>query len=106
MTIQYNRLKGFADIHGTLARQFARLEATARETFGRYGFEELRPPILEPTGLFLRSIGEQTDVVQKEMFTFPDRKGRSMTMRPEATAGVMRAIIEAGLSVPVISQFT
>ena len=55
---------------------------------------ELRTPVLEYTDLFRRSIGEETDVVQKEMFTFPDRKGRMMTMRPEATAGVMRAYVE------------
>ena len=53
-------------------------------------------PILEKTELFARSIGEETDVVQKEMYTFADRKGRSLTMRPEATAGVLRAFIEAG----------
>ena len=68
----------------------------ARETFGAYGCREIRVPILEKTELFARSIGEETDVVQKEMYTFADRKGRSLTMRPEATAGVLRAFIEAG----------
>lgn len=97
MSAQYSRLKGFADIYGAQLKRFTLLEDMARQTFFRYGFEELRTPILEPTALFLRSIGEQTDVVQKEMFTFSDRKGRSMTMRPEATAGVMRAAIEENL---------
>ena len=73
---------------------FSFIEATAREVFARYGYKELRVPVLERTELFSRSIGEETDVVQKEMYTFPDRKGRSLTLRPEATAGVMRALIE------------
>lgn len=77
---------------------FTHMEAVARETFSRYGFTELRTPILERTELFCRGIGTETDVVQKEMYTFPDRKGRSLTLRPEATAGVMRAYIESGRS--------
>lgn len=97
MSGSYKRLKGFADIYGEEGRRFATLESAARNMFSRYGFEELRTPVLESTSLFLRSIGDQTDVVQKEMFTFADRKERSMTMRPEATAGVMRAVIEEGL---------
>ncbi len=72
------------------------MEGKAREVFGSYGYNELRVPILEHTELFARSIGAETDVVQKEMYTFPDRKGRSLTMRPEATAGMMRACIEKG----------
>lgn len=64
---------------------FTRMENTAREIFSRYGFVELRPPCWNTPTCFKRSIGEETDVVQKEMFTFPDRKGRMMTMRPEAT---------------------
>ena len=92
------RIKGFADMFPPDSDQFTRIENTARGVFGRYGFVELRTPLLEFTELFCRSIGEETDVVQKEMYTFPDRKGRSLTLRPEATAGVMRAYIESGLT--------
>ncbi|MDL2272307.1 histidine--tRNA ligase [Desulfovibrio sp. OttesenSCG-928-I05] len=89
------RIKGFADIFSPDSDVFSFLENTARRVYGSYGYEELRIPVLEFTELFTRGIGTETDVVQKEMFTFPDRKGRSMTMRPEATAGVMRAYIDA-----------
>ncbi len=90
----YTKIKGFADQFGDDAHCLQRMENAAREVFGRHGFGELRTPILEKTELFYRSIGDETDVVQKEMYTFPDRKGRSLTLRPEATAGVMRAFIE------------
>ena len=102
------RIKGFADMFPPESDQFTRMENIARDVFGRYGFVELRTPLLEFTELFHRSIGEETDVVQKEMYTFPDRKGRSLTLRPEATAGVMRAYIESGLAnrEPVSRLFT
>ena len=102
------RIKGFADMFPPDSDQFTRIENTARGVFGRYDFVELRTPLLEFTELFCRSIGEETDVVQKEMYTFPDRKGRSLTLRPEATAGVMRAYIESGLAnrEPVSRLFT
>ena len=92
------RIKGFADMFPPQSDNFTRMENCARDIFGRYGFVELRTPLVEFTELFQRSIGEETDVVQKEMYTFPDRKGRSLTLRPEATAGVMRAYIESGLN--------
>lgn len=98
MSLLYKRAKGFADIYGSLADAFLRLENSARMMFSRYGFKELRTPVLESTDLFQRSIGAETDVVRKEMFTFLDRKGRSLTMRPEATAGVLRACAEEGLA--------
>jgi histidyl-tRNA synthetase len=88
------KIKGFADIFPPESGVFTRIEETARRVFSRYGYRELRVPVLERTELFARSIGAETDVVQKEMYTFPDRKGRSLTLRPEATAGVMRALIE------------
>ena len=94
MAVIANRIKGFADMYPPQSSLFTRMENTAREIFSRYGFVELRTPVLEYTDLFKPSIGEETDVVQKAMFTFPDRKGRMMTMRPEATAGVMRAYVE------------
>ncbi len=88
------KIKGFADLFPPDSGVFSFIEQTARDVFSRYGYRELRVPVLERTELFARSIGEETDVVQKEMYTFPDRKGRSLTLRPEATAGVMRALIE------------
>lgn len=90
------RIKGFADLFPPESSAFTHLETVARQVFGAYGCQEVRIPILERTELFARSIGEETDVVQKEMYTFADRKGRSLTLRPEATAGVLRAFIEAG----------
>ena len=97
MACNATRIKGFADMFPPDSDVFTRMETLARRIFGQCGFVELRTPVLEYTDLFKRSIGEETDVVQKEMFTFPDRKGRMMTMRPEATAGVMRAYIESSL---------
>ncbi len=88
------KIKGVADLFPEESAKYAFMERTAREVFSAYGYGELRIPILEKTELFCRSIGEETDVVQKEMYTFPDRKGRSLTMRPEATAGVVRAYVE------------
>ncbi len=70
------------------------IEATAREVFGAFGFKEIRIPVLERTELFARSIGEDTDIVEKEMYSFADRGGESLTMRPEATAGVVRSYLE------------
>ncbi|MFP5238221.1 MAG: histidine--tRNA ligase [Acidobacteriota bacterium] len=91
------KIKGFADLLADQAVVFERLESAARKVFGQYGYKEARVPVLERTELFSRSIGEETDVVQKEMYTFPDRKGRSLTMRPEATAGMVRAYVENAL---------
>ena len=87
-------VKGFADFFGKESALFCYLEDTARQVFGRYGYTELRIPIVEYSELFSRSIGTETDVVQKEMFSMADRKGRSLSLRPEATAGIVRAYIE------------
>ncbi len=102
------KIKGVADLFEPDSTAFTRLETVAREVFGRYGYAQLRIPVLEKTELFARSIGEETDVVSKEMYTFPDRKGRNLTMRPEATAGVMRACIENKVfsDRPVVKLFT
>src|ERR1700754_2459870 len=76
------------------------VEATARAVFSRYGFGEIRTPVFEDTSLFARSVGEETDIVSKEMYTWEDRaraqseKPQSLTLRPENTAGVVRAYIE------------
>jgi histidyl-tRNA synthetase len=73
------------------------LERVARAAFDSYGYEEIRVPVVEQTELFQRSIGEHTDIVEKEMYTFRDAGGDSLTLRPEATAGIVRAIISNGL---------
>lgn len=92
-----SRINGFADLFEPDAAQFEFMEATARRLFARYGFREIRVPIMEYTDLFARGIGTETDVVQKEMYTFPDAHGKLQSLRPEATAGVMRAYINASL---------
>jgi histidyl-tRNA synthetase len=89
-------VKGFADIFHPQSALYTFMEDAARRVFGAYGFEELRLPVLEFTELFRRGIGGDTDIVQKEMYTFTDRKGRSLTLRPEATAGVVRAYLKSG----------
>ena len=104
MSDNVTAIKGFADLFSPDSDAFTHMEAVARETFSRYGFTELRTPLLERTELFCRGIGTETDVVQKEMYTFPDRKGRSLTLRPEATAGVMRAYIESGRSGDAVTK--
>ena len=74
-----------------------RIEGTLKNVLGSYGYSEIRLPIVEQTPLFKRAIGEVTDVVEKEMYTFEDRNGDSLTLRPEGTAGCVRAGIEHGL---------
>ena len=73
------------------------IEAAVREIAENFGFYEMRTPVFEHTELFQRSVGETTDVVQKEMYTFSDKGGRSITLRPEGTAGAARAFLENGL---------
>ncbi|MGW8286791.1 MAG: histidine--tRNA ligase [Desulfobulbales bacterium] len=92
-------LKGFKDILPDEVGLWQFIEQTARDVFHRYGLEEIKVPILEKTELFVRTIGESTDIVEKEMYTFADRNGISLTMRPEGTASVIRAYIENGLFV-------
>ena len=87
-------VKGFKDILPEEAGLWQHVEGVARELFGSFGFVELRIPVLEQTELFARSIGANTDIVEKEMYTFTDRSGASLTLRPEATASVVRAYIE------------
>ena len=86
--------KGTRDILPEEMGRWHFVEAAARDTFGRYGFREIRTPIFESTELFARGVGEATDIVAKEMYTFLDRKGRSLTLRPENTAPVVRAYIQ------------
>ncbi|MDQ1333111.1 MAG: histidyl-tRNA synthetase [Thermodesulfobacteriota bacterium] len=87
-------IKGFRDILPEETRVWQWIETTARRVFEDFGFQEIKTPILEKTELFSRSIGEETDIVSKEMYTFDDVKGRSLTLRPEATASVVRAYIQ------------
>jgi len=87
-------VKGFNDILPADTPVWQFIEATARNVFGRFGFSEIRVPVVEKTELFCRSIGDTTDIVEKEMYTFNDKGGSSLTLRPEGTAGVMRALIE------------
>ena len=77
-----------------------RLESAVRHAMRAYGYGEMRTPLIERTSLFTRSIGEATDIVEKEMYTFEDRKGESLSLRPENTAGCVRAAIENGLLQP------
>lgn len=87
-------IKGFNDILPGEVEKWQHIEAAARRVFGLYGFAEIRIPVLEKTELFCRSIGDATDIVEKEMYTFTDKGENRVTMRPEGTAGVMRAFIE------------
>src|SRR5690554_5581116 len=73
------------------------VESTVRQVLGQYGYQEIRMPVVEHTELFKRSIGEVTDIVEKEMYTFDDRNGDSLTLRPEGIAGCVRAAMEHGM---------
>ena len=90
-------VRGFADILPAQSSLWRLLEETARQVLDGYGYQEIRLPYLERTDLFARSIGEVTDIVEKEMYTFDDRNGESLTLRPEGTAGCVRACIQHGL---------
>jgi histidyl-tRNA synthetase len=92
-------IKGFNDILPGEVRKWQHVEATARRVFETYGFSEIRVPVLEKTELFARSIGDATDIVEKEMYSFIDKGENAITLRPEGTAGVIRAFIEHKLHV-------
>ncbi len=87
-------IRGFKDILPGEVELWQKIERVARKLFEDFGFAEIRIPIMERTELFARSIGEDTDIVEKEMYTFPDRKGDLITLRPEATASICRAYIQ------------
>ena len=87
-------VKGMRDILPPSSFAWNHVEATARRIFARFNYQEIRTPILEETALFARSVGEETDIVSKEMYTFEDRDGSSLTLRPENTASVIRSYIE------------
>ncbi|MGH9450534.1 MAG: histidine--tRNA ligase [Terriglobia bacterium] len=90
-------VKGTRDLLPPETSLWQRVEAVCRDILSAYNFEEIRTPVLEQTALFARSVGADTDIVSKEMYTFEDRDHESLTLRPEATAGVVRAAIEHGL---------
>ncbi len=90
-------IKGFNDILPGEVEKWQHIEAAARKVFNLYGFAEIRVPVMEKTELFARSIGDATDIVEKEMYSFIDKGENRVTLRPEGTAGVMRAFIEQKL---------
>jgi histidyl-tRNA synthetase len=99
-------VKGTRDILPPDSAAWNHVEAAAREIFRVYNYHEIRTPIFEETALFARGVGQDTDIVTKEMYTFEDRDGSSLTLRPEATASVMRAYIEHRLDqIPGVKKF-
>ena len=97
MAEQIQPVRGMNDVLPEQIGAWQHLEGSVRALLTEYGFQEIRTPVVENTALFKRAIGEFTDVVEKEMYTFTDQGGESLTLRPEATAGVMRAMISNGM---------
>ena len=95
---RFSALKGTPDVLPPETHLWNRIESAACEVFGSCGYDEIRTPIMEQTELFLRSIGESSDIVSKEMYSFTDKGGRNITLRPEGTAGVVRAYVEHNLA--------
>ena len=95
--LKYTAIKGTRDILPEEMRAWQFIEETSRKVLCLYGFQELRTPLFEATDLYVRSIGQETDIVKKEMYSFKDMGGRDITLRPEGTAGVIRAAVENGL---------
>jgi histidyl-tRNA synthetase len=106
--LEFAAIKGFKDILPHEVGAWHRLESEARRVFRTFGFKEIRLPLMERTDLFSRSIGQDTDIVSKEMYSLSDSKGRGLTLRPEATASVVRAYIQHRLyqDNPVQKLFT
>ena len=94
---KYTLVRGMRDILPPATARWRKIEKVLCDVLGRYGYQEIRLPLLEVTELFSRGVGEATDLVEKEMYTFPDRKGKSLSLRPEGTAGCVRACIQHGL---------
>lgn len=104
MALITKAIKGTKDVLPQDAYKIQYIEATARETAADFGYKEIRTPVFEHTELFQRGVGDTTDVVQKEMYTFDDKGGRSITLRPEGTAGAARAFLENGLCNEALPQ--
>jgi histidyl-tRNA synthetase len=99
MAATLQAVRGMNDVLPDEAALWEFLEDAARDVFRQYGYRNLRVPVVEPTALFVRGIGDATDIVEKEMYTFEDKlNGESLTLRPEATAGIVRAAIEHNLT--------
>ena len=94
MTAKIQSIRGMEDVLPDRSPLWQKFEDATREVFERYGYRNIRTPILEPTALFVRGLGEVTDIVEKEMYVFDDRNGESLALRPEATAGIVRSAIE------------
>lgn len=95
---KFQAIKGTRDLLPPETELWNRVDATAREVFSTYGYGEIRPPIFEPTELFARAVGGETDIVSKEMYSFEDRDETSISLRPEATASICRAYIEHNMN--------
>ena len=94
MSQKIQSIRGMEDVLPDRSPLWQKLEDATRRVFEQYGYRNMRTPIVEPTALFVRGIGEATDIVEKEMYVFDDRNGESMALRPEATAGIVRSAIE------------
>ena len=97
MSSRINSIRGMHDTLPSEMHLWHKLERTVRSVFAAYGFEEIRVPVVEKSEVFARAIGDATDVVEKEMYTFEDRNGDQLSLRPEGTAGVVRAVLQNGL---------
>lgn len=95
--MKYSKAKGTKDIIFDECQKWQKLEEIIRDICKKYNINEIRTPVFENTELFTRSVGDETDIVKKEMYTFEDKGGRSITLRPEGTAGVVRSYIENGM---------
>jgi histidyl-tRNA synthetase len=101
MALNIQAVRGMNDILPEATPRWARFEEAARGVFAQYGYREIRMPVVEPTALFVRGVGEHTDIVEKEMYTFVDAlNGESLSLRPEGTAGCVRAVLEHNLLYP------
>ena len=99
-SLLYRKIKGFRDIYGTDIPYWQFVEKVYKDLFARFGYKEIKIPVMEKTELFNRSIGDTTDIVEKEMFAFKDINGDHLALRPEGTASTVRAYIENGLYHP------
>ncbi len=97
MSEKIQSIRGMNDLLPEDSGLWQKVEQILRDTLNGYGYHEVRMPIVEKTGLFKRAIGEVTDIVEKEMYTFEDRNGDSLTLRPEGTAGCVRSVIQNGM---------
>ena len=97
MALEIKSIKGTQDVLPSQSYKWQFVERLFLDTARLYGFKEMRTPVFEETRLFTRSVGDTTDVVQKEMYTFTDKGGRDLTLRPEGTAGINRAVLQSGL---------